>query len=456
MSAPDSPPSQAKIGPVACLAFAVGVMVGGGVFSLSGIAINDAGPAALLAYLIAGGVMLLSALSFVAVSARAREGDSGYGPVGDLLGPGWRFLVMWAFYINAVTLMTFVLVSFGHYLNEYFVSAIGPLPAALIAIGALSLLNMGPIDNVGKAETYVVAIKIAILIFFVAWGLAEIGHASFTPFSPDGSGGVLATSALLFTAYTGFNVVTNIAGSVRDPERNVPIAIIGSILISATIYVGVIVAMLASGVRDFGDAGVGQAATALIGDWGGYLIAGAACLSTLSGANANMLGASEIALRLVAQGDAPPAAGRSTAGGRPFVSVLTAAAIAVALVLLTDLNAVIVFSNVAALVAMIVVNVAAFRLARRGWPGRGMRLPGGILIPVLAAVACLLQFPSFDLGQLAIGLALVAAGMPIYLSRHSNAFGGQEMERARRALATLSTPLHRAMLHTPFRRRPAE
>jgi amino acid transporter len=283
---------RGRIGLVACLAFAVGTMVGGGVFTLSGTAIDEAGPAALLSYAIAGVVMLLSALSFVAVSARAQPGDSGYGPVGTILGGAWRFTVMWAFYLNGFTLLTFLLVSFGDYINQYFVSAIGVTAFALIATGAIAALNLGPADAVARTETYVVAVKIGLLLFLVAWGVSQISASDFTPFAPHGSSGVLKMSALLFTAYTGFNVVTNMAGSVTHPERTVPIAIVGSVLISALIYVGVIVAMLASGVQHFGSAGVAQAATALMGNWGGYLIAAAACLSTLSGANANLLGAS--------------------------------------------------------------------------------------------------------------------------------------------------------------------
>jgi APA family basic amino acid/polyamine antiporter len=217
--------------------------------------------------------------------------------------------------------------------------------------------------------------------------------------------------------------------------------------------------MLASGVEHFGDAGVAQAAEALIGPAGATLIAAAACLSTLSGANGQLLGASEIMLRLVAQGDAPPAAGRSSAAGRPFVSVLFVAAIAVVLVIVSNVNDIVVLSNVAALVAMIVVNVAAIRLARRGWPGAGRRLPAGMLIPVVATVACLAQFPSLEWSQVAIGLVLVAAGLPVYFNRHRKGLGEGAAERAERALATMSTPLRRALDHwwnpMPFRRRDA-
>jgi amino acid transporter len=443
-SEPGKAAAGGTIGLVPCLAFAVGTMVGGGVFTLSGVAINMAGPAALLSYVIAGVVMLLSALSFVTVATRAAPGDSGYGPVATILGPAWRFLVMWGFYVNGATILTFLLVSFGDYLNQFFLAGLGATAAALVATAAITALNLGPAELVAEAETWVVGLKIGILVFFCAWGLAEIANAHFEPFSPGGTKGVREASALLFTAYTGFNVVTNMAGSVRNPRRTVPLAIIGSILISGLIYIGVVLAMLASGVEEFGPAGVGEAATALMGDWGGYLIAFAACISTLSGANANLLGASEVMIRLVGQGDAPPALARPTRTGHPFISVLLIGALTLVLVLVANVDNIVTYANVAALVAMIIVNVAAFQLARRRWPGDGLKLPGGVLIPLIAIVACLGQFRSLEWPQALIGLGLVAAGLLVYRSRHRRELGTEAASQAREAVAEGDTPLLRA------------
>lgn len=433
------------IGLIPCLAFAVGTMVGGGVFTLSGEAINRAGPAAILSYLIAGAVMFVSALSFVAVATRAREGDTGYGPVAEILSPVWRFVVMWGFYLNGLTLLTFLLVSFGDYLHQYFFEGMGQTLAALLAITAVGALNLGPADVVGKAETYVVAVKILLLLVFVSWGLADLAGTSFKPFAPHGTRSVIEVSALLFTTYTGFNVVTNMAGSVRRPERTVPLAVMGSILISALLYVGVALAMIASGVKHFGSAGVGEAAQALMGTGGAYLIAFAACLSTLSGANANLLGASEVMLRLVAQGDVPPAAGRTTRGGHPLVSVAFVAVVAAVLVIVADVDNIVALANVAALIAMIVVNVAAFRLARQGWPGKGMRLAGGVSVPVVGTIACLAQFPSLGLRSDAVGVALMLSGMLLYASRHQTRFGEHVVDAVKLALHRLETPLARAL-----------
>src|SRR5688500_14666502 len=184
-------------------------MVGGGVFHLSGTAINDAGPGAVLAYLLSGGLMLLSALSFVAVAARAREGETGYDPMDGLVGPVWRFLTMWGFVVNGVLMIPFLVSSFGDYLHRYLVGSTGVATAGLMALVVLTLLNLGSATLVGAAETYVVAVKITMLVGFILVGLWHVGDVELSPFAPEGAGGVLSAAALLFTAYTGFNVITN-------------------------------------------------------------------------------------------------------------------------------------------------------------------------------------------------------------------------------------------------------
>jgi amino acid transporter len=402
-----------------------------------------AGPWAIVSYLMAGVVMLLSALCFVVVATRAKSGDTGYGPIADLLGPGWRFLSMWSFYLNGLFIVAFLAVSFGEYLQEYFVESVSALTAAAIALVAVAALNLGPSSLVARTETVVVAVKVALLLLFIGWGLASIGDIDGSIYSTSGNS-VFGAAALLFTAYTGFNVVTNMAGSLRNPRRDVPLAVIGSIAISAVIYVGVIVAMLASALPHFGAVGVGEAAEEIMGSWGAELVALAACLSTLSGANANLLGASELSVRMAAQNDAPPAVGRTTRSGHPYVSVLFLAAIGLLLTLVANVNHVVSFANVAALVAMIVVDLAAFRLARQGFPN-GMRLPGGVTIPVLALLSCFAQFPSLGWRDVLIGLAFVAAGGLLYASRHHVRFGENVEHELRDAIHRLETPLTRTL-----------
>ncbi|HWC30090.1 MAG TPA: APC family permease, partial [Dehalococcoidia bacterium] len=328
-------------------------------------------------------------------------------------------------------------------LNQYFFGGLGVISAAFLATGAVILLNLGPTALVGKTETYVVGAKIALLLVFIAVGLIHIGEAQFRPFAPEGSHGITTTAALLFTAYTGFNVVLNMAGSIDQPQRTVPVAVMGSILISALIYCGVILAMLASGVQQFGSAGVGEAAEALMGQGGAYVIAFAACLSTFSGANANVLATSELSLRLVAQGDVPPVLGRTSHAGHPYISLLFLGGTTLTLVLVANVNNIVAIANVGALLAMLVVNTACIALVRKGSPGTGMKLP--IAIPALGFVACLTQFPSLDLDMVAVGIVFMLAGLLLYVSRHARHTGPAWDERARLAIHALETPLARSL-----------
>lgn len=286
------------------MALAVGTMVGGGVFALPGIVIDRSGPAAILSYLLAAVAVLLSALSFAAVSSRAKTGGSGYGLIADEFGPIWRFLARWAFFISAIADGAIMLVAFGSYL-QYFLTGANALLVSLGAWVLLILLNLGPADLVGRAETVMAVFKLGALVLLIAFGLTAFNVHDLTPFVPNGPVTVLSSTALLFSSYLGFSVVTNVAGVVVHPRRTVPLAILLSLLIVALVYVGVAVAMLMTGITSFGGASVAEAADTLIGPWGGGLIAVAACISTLSGSNAVLLGTSELLIRMAANGDIP-------------------------------------------------------------------------------------------------------------------------------------------------------
>jgi APA family basic amino acid/polyamine antiporter len=312
--------------------------------------------------------------------------------------------------------------------------------AALLIAG----LNLGPASLIGRAETVLVAIKVAILALLIVFALVHVDRAHFTPFAPHGASSVLTTSSLLFVAYLGFNVVTNLAGDVERPQRTIPLAILISMGVVALIYAGVVIALLAGGISSYDEASVGTAAQHLIGRWGGVLIPVGALISTLSAANANTLGSSEIMVRLAADRQVPTAAGRLW-HGHPAVSVLGGATISVILLLTGDIQTIVALGNVAAIAAMLLVNAAAFRaqlLSRRppaslspggaaspspggaaspsmggGAPGRGIRLPGGPVLPALGLLTAAAQLFFISWWETLIGLALVAAGLGLHARR---------------------------------------
>jgi amino acid transporter len=418
-----------KIGLLACVAFAVGTMIGAGVFVLSGIAVRKAGPAALVSFALAGVLVLLSALSFAVVASRARAGESGYAYVGRSLGPVWRFLTSWAFYLGGVIGVAFVLDAFGAYVHDFFVAGIAPTAWAIGAAIVLTLLNLGPADLIGRAEMALVGVKVTILVLLIVFAFIHLDRVDPTPFVPHGPSSVVTTSGLLFVAYLGFNVVCSMAPEVRDAQRTIPRAIVISMAVVALVYLGVVVALLAGGISSYDEASVGRAAENLMGSWGGVLIPIGAVVSTLSAANANVLGSSEIMVRLAATRDVPTALGRMWRG-HPAVSVLGSAVLYVVLLLVGNTDAVVALANVTAIAAMATVNAGAI-VAQRHPADGGLRLPLGVTLPVLGLVTALAQLVFIPVREIAIGVLMLGLGLGIYALRHRmhHPEHGAELER---------------------------
>ncbi|AZY48006.1 amino acid permease [Bordetella avium] len=429
-----------KLGLISCVAFAVGSMVGGGVFAMAGVAVNMAGPGALLAYLLAGIVVGFSALSFAVVASRAPEGESGYTPVGVELGQIWQFITMWAFYVSTVTAVAFMLIAFGNYL-QYFFSSVDALLVALVGLLALVLLNLTSVGVIGKAESLMVGFKLLVLFAMIGFGLAAFSGERLTPFFPKGEMPVLSTAAMLFSAYLGFSVITNMAGVVKNPQKTVPRALMLSIGVVAVVYIGITFALLMADVGDLGDAGLAKAAEVLMGKWGAWLVALAACISTLSGSNATLLGVSELMIGMAAKGYVPSFMGRMSRAGHAQMSVLIAGAVACVLMLTGDIASIITYCSVAGIWALIMMDITACRIAWKRWGPIGLRLPFGGLIPALAAIAAAAQLPSLGWEQVLIGTAMVAAGFLIYALRHRS--DPKERETTQAQIAAQQTPLLR-------------
>jgi amino acid transporter len=438
-------PGRAGIGLASCVAFAVGTMVGAGVFVLSGLAVEQAGPAALVSFVLAGVLVLLSALSFAVVASRAEAGESGYAYLGRALGGFWRFLTSWAFYIGGIIGVAFVLGAFGSYVHDFFVGSVPGLSWALGAAVLLTLLNLGPADLIGRAELVLVAVKVSILVLLIVFAFVHLDRAHVTPFAPHGTGSVIKTSGLLFVAYLGFNVICSMAPEVKDARRTIPRAIVLSMGIVAVVYLGVVVALLAGGIHTYDEASVGEAARHLMGGWGAVLIPIGALVSTLSAANANILGSSEIMVRLAAQKDVPTLLGRMW-HGHPAVSVLGGAVLYVVLLLTGNTDAVVALANVAAIGAMAIINVGAFVAMRQDRSGQahGVQLPGGPVLPALGLLTALSQLFFIPWVQVVIGLALLAAGALVHGYRH-RFHRAADHERLRAQVDRGDTPGSRAV-----------
>ncbi|MCG7843824.1 MAG: APC family permease [Methanomassiliicoccales archaeon] len=400
------------------IAFAVGTMIGAGVFVLSGLVVNVAGSAAILSYIICGAIITLSGLSYASLASIFPQDGGGYLYAKRILGPFPGFLAGWGMYIFSVISSAFVLIGFGIYLDLLLGWNIDPRVFALIGLVLITALNFRGLAEAGRAELIMVATKVAILIGLVLFGLFSLKGSDLNGFLSTSSGGVFTGISMVFFAYTGFQVAAMMAGEVKESSKKVPLAIMASIGIVMFIYVGVIVALLSANLPSYGSDSVFEAAKVLIGPIGGTIIAIAAVISTLSSSNANMIGASRITMEMASE-DQFPGRFAKLRKGQPINSILLGSFIMVFFILPGDLSLILDVTNVTILFTMVLVNVSAVMLcARKELIPKDrtyFEIPFKWLFPARGAVSCIVMIVFLPISTIVLGAGAILAGSVLYL-----------------------------------------
>jgi len=317
------------LGPFSATMLGVGAMIGAGIFVLSGIAAGHAGPALPLSFLLNGLIALAIGSCYAELASAMPRAGGSYFWVKQALGPRIGFGVGWiAIYANAVAAALYAL-GFGAFCSALLGTAglhtdsidISLVATLLITAGVLLLHYFGTNDT-SIAENSVTLIKIVLLLVLVAGGLAMIADAPapldpFVPFMPNGLSGVLMAMAVTFVAFEGFEVITRTGEELRQPERNMPLAIFASIAIAVSLYVLISIVLVGavSGpdgepgwqyLGDLGELGMATTARQLL-PYGDIIFYCAGIASTASAMIAATFSAIRVTFALGRAKDLPPA-----------------------------------------------------------------------------------------------------------------------------------------------------
>ncbi|HJN15696.1 MAG TPA: APC family permease, partial [Armatimonadota bacterium] len=237
----------------------IGAMIGAGIFVLTGIAAGKAGPALIIAFALNGFMAMLTALAYAELGSCFPQAGGGYQWVAEAFPGRIAFLTGWISWLgNSVACSLYVL-GFGAYLGEIFrdilmhVFGDGSVLAAMAGHGLFMkaagvlicatfvYINYRGASETGKAETIATVAKLIILAVFLASGLWALFHkpdwaGAFAPFFPKGWGGVFAAMGLTYIAFEGYEIIAQSGEEVRNPRRNIPMAIIISIVVVIPIY----------------------------------------------------------------------------------------------------------------------------------------------------------------------------------------------------------------------------
>jgi len=283
----------------AVFAFGIGPMLSSGIFLLPGMVFAKVGPASILAYLVAGVLIIPSLLSKAELAtAMPRAGGTYYfldrsmGPmVGTIAGIGtWLALSFKS---------AFDLIGLGAYLVIFLALPVKPVALALcVGFGALSITG---VKNVGRLQGILVATLLGLLVFFIARGIFQVDHSHFTPFFLKGSGSFLGAVGFVYVGFTGLTKVASMAEEVDNPDRILPLGMLAALSVTMVIYmlamyviIGLVPAAdLAHTLTPFADT-----ARTFMGDAGVIVMAVAALIAFSASANAGLTSASRYPLAM--------------------------------------------------------------------------------------------------------------------------------------------------------------
>jgi len=420
---------ERTIGLVGGLAIGIGTMIGAGIFVFPGLAATEAGPAAALSFAIGGVIALLVALPTSELATAMPRSGGGYYFVSRSMGTPYGAIVGLGLWLGLVFASAFYLVGLGHYivavLAEVGVSLSGlPVPPhvllGLVFAVALTVLSVGGTENTAKLQNVIVVVLLAILTAFLTYGVLDaagvFGRESVPgEFFSQGQLPVLTTAALVFTSYLGFAQVATVAGEIKNPSRNLPLAMVGSVIVVTIFYVVTIfVATSSFGAErlgEFGETAMVEVARDLLGFPGAVLILFAGLLATFSSANASILSASRSVYALSRDALLPRWASRiNLRYGTPHIALGMAGGPIFVLVATDQVEILAEVASFLHLVLYALICVALLVLRRRdpSWYDPDFRIPGYPVIPILGALASAGLIVFMNRASIVIGVAIMA------------------------------------------------
>jgi APA family basic amino acid/polyamine antiporter len=381
----------------------IGAIIGTGIFVLIGVASGIAGPAVILSFIIAGFVAMLTGLSTAELTSFIHEAGGSYIYTTKAFGAFPGFVVGWMNTFDYIVGTSAVSVGFAAYF-AYFVG-INPTTAVIVIVATawpliLTLLNLKGIREASGTNNLLVALKIlALLVFIVVGGSAIIAtgsYANYHPFFPQGFSGVMSGAAIIFFAFVGFNTIAVMAEEVKDPEKNVPRAILFAFAICTLIYISV--SIVAVGVVDWKLLGSTSAPlefalkTATDNIFILQFVALSALFATTSVIMASIMGGSRALFAMARQGVLPKGLSRISRQGVPVFTILVCGIIISGIVVATggNLDWLASLFNFGTLLTFFFINLSLIKL-RRTMPDaqRKFRVPFYPYTPVFAMISCI-------------------------------------------------------------------
>ena len=449
----DESPLERTIGLWQLTAIGLGAIIGAGIFALAGpVAKTDAGPAVSLSFLLAGFASACAALSYAEFGGLIPQAGSaytyGYAVLGEAVGwfIGWDLLLEYTAIVAVVAIgvsqyVSFLLVALGIHLPAWMLGAPGTggghrvdLFAILLCLGVAWLLNRG-IKSSARVETYLVFVKIAIVLAVIVVGVFYVKTDNLTPYLPYGFSGVATGAATVFFAVFGYDAMSTAAEESKEAERNLPKAIVLSLAIAMVLYL--LAATVLTGMVKYTDLSATAAFSEAFAAVGlpafAKVVAVGAIVGIITVLFSFTLGASRVWYAIARDGLLPAWFAKTNKHHSPSRPVWIVGVVAAGIAGLVPIGTAAELTNIGILLAFVVVCAAVILLRYRS-----PDLPRTFRVPLMPVVPLLgIGFSLWLVSQLmwqtwvrfAIWFLLGVVVYGLYGYRHSKLGRGQVVDR---------------------------
>jgi basic amino acid/polyamine antiporter, APA family len=408
-----------QLGLTSALAIGLGTMMGAGLFVLAPQVAGEAGPGATITYILAGLIVLPSAMVVSELATAMPQEGGSYHLISRTVGPLAAAIVGPANWLGLTFATGFYLIGFTR-----FFAAVWDIPdfIVILAIGAgFIYLNYRGAQATGSVQNVIVAAVVLVLLVFIGRGLFEVERELHSPFIAEGWGSVISAIGLIIVSFTGFEKVSSVAEEIKKPGRNLPIAIIGSVIIATVLYAGtlfvftgVIGAEAMQAERPLVDAG-----EAVWGSFGEIMMLFGGLLATASSANAAIMSSSRINFAMGRDRILPSWFGAINEKHRtPHNAIYITGGLAVVLALSGAAEVLAEIGSALFLIsyALMAMGVLLMRSTKPEWYKPAFRVPLYPWLPLAGGIAALAVIITMETLSQVAGLGLAGASLIFYFA----------------------------------------
>jgi APA family basic amino acid/polyamine antiporter len=426
------------LGPTDLVLMGIGAIIGTGIFVLTGTGALTAGPGLMISFIIAAVACGFAALCYAEFASAIPVSGSiytySYATLGEIIAwmIGWDLLLEYGLATSAVSVgwsgyFQSLVAGFGLHLPVELTAAPGSvpgahtlfnLPAFLIMLAITWVVAFGVRES-ARINNLMVAIKVAVVVLFIVVGVWHVKPVNWQPFAPFGATGIFNAAALVFFAFIGFDAVTSAAEEVRNPHRDLPIGIIGSLTVCTVLYV--IVAAIMTGVVPFAKfAGVDHPVSLVLQYAGQNWVAGFVDLGAILGMTTVILvmtfGQTRVIFAMSRDGLLPARLSSvHPVHATPYFATWIVGIVFATIAAFVPLNVLAELINIGTLSAFTLISIAVLVL-RRTRPDlpRAFRCPGVPVVPLLSVGFCLFLMAHLEALTWIAFLTWLGIGLAIY------------------------------------------